>query len=83
MTVTNVGKTPLAGPIQVLLTGLPSGVTLSNASGTVGGIPFITVSAGTLNPGTSGSVSIQFSNPSNQSIAYQSFTYAGQNLGGQ
>jgi hypothetical protein len=83
MTATNIGKTALAGPVQVLLTGIPSVVTLSNASGNLGGIPYVTVAAGTLNPGSSASVLIQFSNPSNQSITYQPFTYAGKNLGGQ
>jgi hypothetical protein len=83
MTITNVGETALAAPVQVLLTGMSSGVTLSNGSGTLGGISYVTVTAGTLNPGASASVSIQFSNPLGQSITYQPFTYAGQNLGGQ
>jgi hypothetical protein len=82
MTITNVGETALAAPVQVLLTGMSSGVTLSNGSGTLGGISYVTVTAGTLNPGASASVSIQFSNPLGQSITYQPFTYAGQNLGG-
>lgn len=77
MTVTNVGATPIAGPVQVLFTNLTAGVGMTNKTGMYQGAPFLTVSAGTMAPGASVSVSIQFSDPSNSLIQFTPATDTG------
>jgi hypothetical protein len=76
LTVTNTSASPIAGPVQVVLSNLTAGVTMTNNTG-VFVYPFITVSPGTLAPGASASVSILFSNPSNGYINYTPVTYSG------
>jgi len=77
MTVKNTSASSIAGPIEVAMTNLTAGVTMTNSSGTFNGSPYITVSAGPLAPGASVSVSIQFSNPSNGFISYTPVSYSG------
>lgn len=68
VTLKNNGTTPLAGPLVLVLDGLPSSVTLSNASGRTqttspAASAFIVVSVGTdnfLSPGESVSVRLDF-----------------------
>lgn len=69
---------PLAGPLQLAFAGLPPGVTLTNASGTKDGVPYITVPTASLAPGAQAQVAVQFSNPSRASIAYTAHVYSGQ-----
>jgi hypothetical protein len=77
MPVTNTSGSTISGPVQVVLTNLTPGVTMTNNTGTFNGSPFITVSAGALAPGAAASVTIQFSNPSNGFISYTPVTYSG------
>jgi hypothetical protein len=77
VTVKNTGGSSIAGPLEVVLTSLTAGVTMTNNTGTFGGSPYITVSTGSLAPGASASVSIQFANPSNGFIGYTAATYSG------
>jgi predicted extracellular nuclease len=77
MTVTNTGVSSINGPVNVVLTNLPANVTMTNQTGIYNGSPYITVSAGTLAPGASATVSIQFTNPSNGFINYTPVTYSG------
>jgi hypothetical protein len=77
MTVTNVGVNPIAGPVQVLFTNLTAGVNLKNNTGMYQGAPFLTVSAGSIAPGASVSVSIQFTNPSISLIQFTPTTDTG------
>jgi hypothetical protein len=69
VTVTNTGTTPLAGPLWLALNGLTSGVTLDNAGGTTGGVPYVAV-AGPLNPGATLTVPLTFTNPNRVAIGY-------------
>ena len=67
------------GPIQVVLTQLPPGVTLANPTGTYLGNPYITVpGVTTLAPGSSASVAVQFNTPGNVKVRFTSTTYSGQ-----
>jgi hypothetical protein len=67
------------GPIQVVLTQLPPGVTLANPTGTYLGNPYITVpGVTTLVPGASASAPVQFNNPGNVKVTFTSTTYSGQ-----
>jgi predicted extracellular nuclease len=74
--VTNKTGVPIVGPIEVELSGLSSGVTLLNASGTHNGAPYVT-SAPSLAAGATVSVPVQFSNPSKLPLKYTVKIYSG------
>jgi len=78
LVVKNTSASPVYGPLQVVLTNLTAGVTLTNASGTYQGNYYITVPVNTLNPGQSASVQLQFSNPNHARVTFTPVTYAGQ-----
>jgi hypothetical protein len=76
--LTNVGSSAIAGPIQVVMNSLTSGVTLVNATGTFGGFPFVTVpGVNSLTPGQSVTVSVQFKNPAGAAIHFAALPYSG------
>jgi hypothetical protein len=77
LTVTNTGGTAINPPVSVALTALTPGVTMTNNTGTFHNSPYITVSTGTLAPGASASVLIQFQNPSNGFINFTPLTLSG------
>lgn len=67
------------GPIQIVITNLPAGVTLANPTGTYLGNPYITVpGVTTLVPGAAASVQVQFNNPGNIKVNFTATTYTGQ-----
>jgi hypothetical protein len=76
VTVTNVGAATLSGPLQLELSGLTSGVTLDNASGSSGGYPYVTLTGG-LAPGASVTVPLTFSNPARSVIGYTPLFFEG------
>ena len=76
LTVTNTSGVALTGPLQLKLNGLTSGVTLDNASGTDGGMPYITLSA-PLNAGATVNVPLTFTNPSRGLVSYTPAVYKG------
>jgi hypothetical protein len=73
----------LTGAFAIVFTSLPSGVTLTNAAGTVQGVadvangPFIyaDLSGVALEPGQSATVAVQFSDPSNATIHFTPVIY--------
>src|SRR5208337_4098201 len=68
---TNTGATTLTGPFPLVFQGLPSGVTLADATGdTGGGLPYISDALATLAPGQSSTVADQFADPSFEPISY-------------
>ena len=80
VTIKNIGSTTITTPtnFQVVLTALPSGVTLANSAGTFNGSPYITVpTVKSLAAGGSVTVAVQFSNPSNAIINFTPEFYAG------
>jgi predicted extracellular nuclease len=77
VTVTNTGAAPLAGPLQLRLDGLPTGVTLDNRSGLVNGMPYITISSGNLAPGAQLTVRTTFSDPSKTPITFTPALFSG------
>jgi uncharacterized delta-60 repeat protein len=79
VTFTNTSGGTLTGPIALDLTGLPSGVTLTNAKGKTSGNPYIEfLTAGkTLKKGVSVSITLTFSAPSLGSIAFGSEVVVG------
>jgi hypothetical protein len=72
LTFTNTGTSALTGEIELVLAGLPSSVTLANASGVTGsGLPYLLIPLGTpLAPGQSVTISVQFRNTSNLLFDY-------------
>ena len=71
VTIKNTGSSAVAGPFQILFTGLPAGVTLTNATGFSSGTPYLTVpGVGSLAPGQSATVTVQFKDPSNITIKF-------------
>jgi len=77
MTVTNIGTTFIAGPVQVVLTNLTATVAMTGNTGIYNGIPYITVATASIAPGKSATVSIQFTNPNSLSITFTPVTYSG------
>jgi hypothetical protein len=78
LTVTNTGASAIAAPIQVILTNLPAGVTMTNHNGTRNGTPYITMlGSGSLAPGASLNAQITFTNPNNVFITFTPITAVG------
>ncbi|HUB81092.1 MAG TPA: hypothetical protein VMB03_19945 [Bryobacteraceae bacterium] len=78
LTMTNAGASVIQGPLELLLMGLPSNVTLTNATGNLSGTPYLTVSGvAALGPGQSATVGLLFSNPANVPITFTSVLYTG------
>ena len=79
ITLTNISNAAISGPLEVVLTGLPAGVTQVNATGTFAGNPYITVPlpGGSLSLGQSARVAVQFKNPSNVTIQAAPLVYSG------
>jgi hypothetical protein len=74
LTVTNNGVA-VAGTIDVALSALTPGVTLSSASGQYQGAPYTTVTKGGLGAGVAATTVVQLSNPSNAAINFTAVTY--------
>jgi hypothetical protein len=79
ITIANTGNTPLNRPLTLVLTALTSGVTAIGPTGTLGGQGpyYLAPGSGVLSPGQSVTIPVQFSNPSNQKIAFVVKTYSG------
>jgi uncharacterized protein len=84
VTITNISSDPISGPLQILLTGLTAGVTLTNATGDFSGSPYLTINlpsvgptGGNVAPGQSVTVSVQFENPSFATINFTPLIYSG------
>jgi hypothetical protein len=78
-TVTNTGKSALAGPLSLVVAGLPKGVTLANRNGTTvcvapDGSPYINLNLAhnTLPVGASAKVTLEFADPSGTGITFSS-----------
>ena len=76
ITVANKSALTIAGPIEVLLTNLSAGVTLTNSAGTSSGSPYVATS-GPLAPGASVTLVVQFTATGNARIGYTSKVYSG------
>ena len=61
VTIKNTSGQALAGPLQLVLTGLSSGVTAVGPTGTWGGNPYWTATASSLGPGASVSLTVTLS----------------------
>ncbi len=77
LTITNTSGATVAGPVNVEVAGLPSGVTLINKSGVRNGVPYITLSSAAMAAGATVTVPVQFSNPAKVSLTYTTTIYSG------
>jgi hypothetical protein len=78
VTITNISNGIIEGPLQIVFNSLPSGVTLTNATGSFGGFSYITVAGlSSLGPSNSASVTVQFKNPSLAKINFVPLVYTG------
>lgn len=76
ITVSNPGAA-LNGPLQLVLNGLPAGVTLANATGSRAGAPYLTVNAAGLAAGASLTLTLNFTNPSKLAVNYSAQLFSG------
>ena len=78
VTLRNISTGTINGPLQLVFFGMPPGVTLTNATASLFGTPYLTVPAvASLAPGQSVTVGIQFKNPSNATINLAPVVYSG------
>lgn len=78
ITITNTSGETITGPLRVVLLNLPIGITLVNAAGTYGGNnPYVSAPIGTLAPGQSASVPVQFRKPDGVGLDYIAQVYSG------
>ena len=72
MTLTNITSGTLMGPLSLELTGLPSGVVLTDATGTTNGNPYIRflTSGKTLKKGASVTITLTFTAASPSDITF-------------
>lgn len=76
ITLKNTGTVALTAPLKIVIEGLPAGVTVVNASGSYYSQPYLAL-AGTLAPGGSQSVQVQFKRAANTPISYNPAAYTG------
>jgi hypothetical protein len=78
VTITNVSEAIILGPVQVVLTGLPKGVTVAGATGrTVTGEPILTLPVNDLGPGNSVALSLRFTGPVPAHLTYNLVVFSG------
>jgi hypothetical protein len=75
LTLKNISGASIAGPFRVVLGNLTSGVAAYNPAGTIGGLPYFSVANASLAAGQSVSVTVQFTDPGNAVIGFQTLVY--------
>lgn len=70
VTITNTGDKPLAGPLHLVLNGLPTGITLDNPAGMHAGAPYITLPQAGIAPGATVTVATSFTNSAKRNFIY-------------
>jgi predicted extracellular nuclease len=77
VTLTNAGSATIPGPVQLVVGGLPAGVTLANATAYRDGLPCITVAPGPFAPGQGIGAPLVFNNPGRVALHYTPRVYSG------
>jgi hypothetical protein len=77
VTITNTSGSPIAGPVQLVISGLPGTVTPVGNTGTFSGNPYWTATAGSLATGSSVKVTIAFSYAIGTSFSTSESVYSG------
>ena len=76
ITLSNTGSVALTAPLKIVLEGLPVGITVVNAAGSYYSQPYLKLT-GSLAPGSSQSVLVQFKSTTNSAITYTPAAYTG------
>ena len=78
-TVTNSSSEPIYGPLHLVFNQVTAGVTIANASGSYGGLPYITMTTtgDPVMPGQKFVVNISFANPQKAGFSYSTLVYSG------
>jgi hypothetical protein len=76
VSVRNIGTSPLAAPLKLVVEGLSAGVALTNASGSVYGNPYLALPSA-INPGSTVNYRLRFSNPNALPISYTVRVHSG------
>jgi len=77
VTITNTSGQALAGPLQLVFTNMPAGVTAVGPTGTWGGNPYWTATGSALGPGASVSVTVTLSYSTGTSVSTTAALYSG------
>jgi hypothetical protein len=81
LVIQNTSASPLSGPLNLELTGLAPSISLANRTGNAivssPGSPYITVSAVSLAPGASDTITLDFYDPTFNGITYIDHLFAG------
>ena len=77
VTLTNASGASISGPVQLVLGGLPAGITVTNATAYRDGLPYVTVSLNAIAPGQRVSVPLMFVNPGRAALSYTPRVYSG------
>ncbi|MES2016640.1 MAG: ExeM/NucH family extracellular endonuclease [Pseudomonadota bacterium] len=77
ITLTNTSGAAISGPFQVQFTDLNAGVTLDNATGTMGGMPYIAVNSASVAAGAKLTVSVLFTNRTKVNFTYNNKIFSG------
>jgi uncharacterized protein len=70
MAVTNIGPTPIAGPVHLVFDDLAPGLRLLDASGAIDGDPFLTLNVPALRPGETWLPLVRFANPGRVPVTF-------------
>jgi predicted extracellular nuclease len=74
---TNTSGKAIDGPLQLVLQGLPAGVSLDNKSGDFAGAPYVTLPSASLAPGATVTVGLTFTDPSRINVTFTPKLYTG------
>ncbi|MES2317548.1 MAG: ExeM/NucH family extracellular endonuclease [Pseudomonadota bacterium] len=77
VTLTNTSGAAVSGPFQVQFNGLNAGVTVDNATGTMGGIPYIALGNASIAAGAKVTVTVLFTNPNKVGFSYTNTVFSG------
>lgn len=77
ITLTNTSGAAMSGPFQVRFDNLTPGVTLDNASGMMGGVPYITLNNTAIAAGAKVTFSVLLTNPTRLNLSYTNSIFRG------
>jgi predicted extracellular nuclease len=77
LSITNTSGAAISGPLQIALNGLPSGVTLVNASGSRSGVPYLSANTSSLAAGATLTVTVNFTKTGTAAISYTPQVFSG------
>jgi predicted extracellular nuclease len=77
VTLTNMSGAAMTGPFQVQFTNMTPGVTLDNATGMMGAMPYIAVNGASIAAGAKVTFNVLFTNPNRTNFTYSTKIFRG------